>query len=74
VPDLASRTEERCAFAPRCPERFEPCEQHEPPLFAAGAGVARCFLYQPDTRRGTNGRDTGPGTARRREGDSRQDR
>jgi peptide/nickel transport system ATP-binding protein len=74
VPDLASRTDERCAFAPRCPERFEPCEQREPPLFAAGAGVARCFLYEPDAGRGTNGRDTGRGTPRRREGESRRDR
>jgi peptide/nickel transport system ATP-binding protein len=74
VPDLASRTEERCAFAPRCPERFEPCEQRKPPLFAAGTGVARCFLYEPDTRRGTNGRDTGHATSRRREGVSRRDR
>src|SRR5262245_36123288 len=26
VPDLFDRTEVACAFAPRCPERFEPCE------------------------------------------------
>lgn len=46
VPDLASRPEGRCAFVPRCPERFEPCDRREPELYPAGPGVARCFLYE----------------------------
>ena len=47
VPDLSERIRGACAFAPRCPERFDPCEKEEPPLFAvAGSGV-RCFLYDP---------------------------
>jgi oligopeptide/dipeptide ABC transporter ATP-binding protein len=47
VPPLGSRPFDACAFAPRCPERFEPCTIAEPGLYPAGsAGVrARCFLY-----------------------------
>lgn len=47
VPPLGSRPAGACAFAPRCPERFEPCTIAEPDLYPAGsAGVrARCFLY-----------------------------
>ena len=47
VPDLSSRPDGMCAFAPRCPERFEPCDRQEPDLYAAGESVARCFLYDP---------------------------
>ncbi len=46
VPDLASRPRGSCAFAPRCPERFEPCDVREPALYRAGESVARCFLYE----------------------------
>jgi peptide/nickel transport system ATP-binding protein len=46
VPDLASRPHGRCAFAPRCPERFEPCDVREPPLYPTDTGSARCFLYE----------------------------
>ena len=49
VPDLGFRPAGRCAFAPRCPDRFAPCEAREPELFDAGSGVARCFLYDPGT-------------------------
>ena len=49
VPDLAFRLAGRCAFAPRCPDRFAPCEAREPELFHVGSGVARCFLYDPGT-------------------------
>lgn len=45
VPDLSSRVAGSCAFAPRCPERFEPCDRREPDLYPAGQSVARCFLY-----------------------------
>ncbi len=47
VPDLAFRPSGLCSFAPRCPDRFAPCELSEPALYAAGAGAARCFLYAP---------------------------
>jgi oligopeptide/dipeptide ABC transporter ATP-binding protein len=47
VPDLAFRPAGRCAFAPRCPDRFEPCEAREPRLYDAGSALARCFLYEP---------------------------
>ena len=47
VPDLSSRTAGVCAFAPRCPERFEPCDRREPDLYASGGSFARCFLYDP---------------------------
>jgi peptide/nickel transport system ATP-binding protein/oligopeptide transport system ATP-binding protein len=37
-----------CCFHTRCPERFGPaCEQIEPELLAAPAGVARCHLLDP---------------------------
>ncbi|HEY2796648.1 MAG TPA: ABC transporter ATP-binding protein [Thermoanaerobaculia bacterium] len=44
---LASRDAVGCSFAPRCPERFAPCEANAPDLYPTGAGnsVARCFLY-----------------------------
>jgi peptide/nickel transport system ATP-binding protein len=47
VPDLSSRPHGMCAFAPRCPDRFEPCDRREPALYAAGGSLARCFLYDP---------------------------
>ena len=37
-----------CAFAPRCAQRFDPCETAPPGPFAAGPGrLARCYLYDP---------------------------
>ena len=51
VPDLATRPSDCCAFAPRCPDRFEPCDSREPDLYPAGPGVARCFLYESGTPR-----------------------
>jgi peptide/nickel transport system ATP-binding protein len=51
VPDLAFRPSGLCAFAPRCSERFAPCESSEPPLFPIGGGLARCFLHErPESR------------------------
>ncbi len=47
VPDLAFRPSGLCSFAPRCPDRFAPCETSEPALYPAGAGAAACFLYGP---------------------------
>lgn len=47
VPGLADRSRGCCAFAPRCPDRFEPCLTAEPellPLEPAGS-AARCFLF-----------------------------
>jgi oligopeptide/dipeptide ABC transporter ATP-binding protein len=46
VPDLASRRSGSCAFAPRCPERFDPCDRRDPALYRAGPSRARCFLYE----------------------------
>jgi oligopeptide/dipeptide ABC transporter ATP-binding protein len=48
LPDLAARVARGCGFAPRCPERFEPCEKEEPALYPRGGGRARCFLYAPE--------------------------
>jgi peptide/nickel transport system ATP-binding protein len=45
VPRLLERTETACAFAPRCPDRFAPCDRSLPPLFPFADGAARCFLY-----------------------------
>jgi len=36
---------EGCRFAPRCPERFERC-QEEPPLFIRGSTAVKCWLYE----------------------------
>ncbi len=49
VPGLASRPVGSCAFAPRCPDRFEPCDRREPDLYPVGGSVARCFLYERET-------------------------
>ena len=46
VPGLASRPGGRCRFVPRCPARFEPCDEREPELYPTEAGTARCFLYE----------------------------
>ncbi len=46
IADLAGRIRGGCAFAPRCPDRFEPCERREPDLYATGIGRARCFLHE----------------------------
>lgn len=46
VPDLSLREGGACAFAPRCPDRFEPCDKREPELYPAGQALARCFLYE----------------------------
>jgi peptide/nickel transport system ATP-binding protein len=49
VPDLFERPDGGCAFAPRCPDRFEPCDRSQPPLFADGGIGVRCFLYDGRT-------------------------
>lgn len=36
-----------CAFHPRCPDRFEPCDATPPPLYEVGESHgARCYLHQ----------------------------
>jgi peptide/nickel transport system ATP-binding protein len=50
VPDLASRPAGMCSFAPRCRERFDPCDLEEPALYRAGESTARCFLYDARLR------------------------
>jgi peptide/nickel transport system ATP-binding protein len=54
VPDLAFRPAGVCSFAPRCPDRFAPCEASEPALYPTGEALARCFLYEP----GVQGRES----------------
>jgi oligopeptide/dipeptide ABC transporter ATP-binding protein len=38
-----------CRFHPRCPKRFEPCDDIDPPLLAAGGRgqLAACLLHDP---------------------------
>jgi oligopeptide/dipeptide ABC transporter ATP-binding protein len=38
-----------CRFHPRCPKRFEPCDQIDPPLYDTGAPGQRaaCLLHDP---------------------------
>jgi oligopeptide/dipeptide ABC transporter ATP-binding protein len=45
--DLSDRPDKGCAFAPRCPERFEPCDAREPELYARARSRVRCFLHEP---------------------------
>ena len=47
VADLSARPSGACAFAPRCPDRFAPCDAEMPELFEVDTGRARCFLYRP---------------------------
>jgi peptide/nickel transport system ATP-binding protein len=56
VPDLASRVAGSCAFAARCPERFEPCDRREPDLYPIGRSAARCFLYDVSREPGAGSR------------------
>jgi len=45
VPDLAMLPP-GCAFAPRCPDRFSPCDASRPGPVAVSPGrSARCFLH-----------------------------
>jgi len=47
VPDIAALPP-GCAFSPRCPDRFEPCDTAPPPPYDVGAGHrARCYLHRP---------------------------
>jgi len=34
-----------CAFHPRCPQRFEPCDRSRPDLMATDNRLAACWLY-----------------------------
>lgn len=45
VSELSARGSSGCAFAPRCAERFDPCERSRPELYPTESGRARCFLY-----------------------------
>jgi peptide/nickel transport system ATP-binding protein len=52
VPQLG-RFGEGCPFAPRCPDRFDPCEKIPPDVTAASVGHdVRCHLYTPVTSGG----------------------
>ncbi|MEM8627927.1 MAG: methionine ABC transporter ATP-binding protein, partial [Pseudomonadota bacterium] len=33
-----------CAFHPRCPQRFDPCDRNRPALTPDGVHVAACWL------------------------------
>jgi oligopeptide/dipeptide ABC transporter ATP-binding protein len=59
LPD-ATNVPPGCRFHPRCPKRFEPCDEVDPPLFATGGPdqMAACLLYDPaGGRRGPGGAD-----------------
>jgi oligopeptide/dipeptide ABC transporter ATP-binding protein len=50
VPDLAALPS-GCAFAPRCAERFEPCEASRPDAFQVSPDrTAACFLHSGSVR------------------------
>jgi oligopeptide/dipeptide ABC transporter ATP-binding protein len=47
LPD-ATNVPTGCRFHPRCPRRFEPCDEVDPPLLPTSAGqVAACLLHDP---------------------------
>jgi oligopeptide transport system ATP-binding protein len=48
LPD-ATNVPSGCRFHPRCPRRFEPCDEVDPTLIPAGAAdqVAACLLHDP---------------------------
>jgi len=46
VPDLPDRLAGACAFAPRCGDRFAPCDTAEPSLYETAGARVRCFLYE----------------------------
>jgi len=46
LPDLGERTTSGCAFAPRCSDRFAPCDVRDPELYPTESGRARCFLHE----------------------------
>ena len=47
-----------CAFAPRCPNRFEPCDTVPPGVTAIGPDhTARCYLYGPATEQTDGSRE-----------------
>jgi peptide/nickel transport system ATP-binding protein len=46
VPDLA-RLPQGCAFAPRCPLRFEPCDSVPPLVEVAPGHRAACYRHEP---------------------------
>ena len=50
LPDLGERPPSGCAFAPRCPDRFAPCDVREPELYPTESGRARCFLHESGPR------------------------
>lgn len=41
-----------CAFHPRCPKRFEPCDQTRPDLMEGGSSSAACWLLSKEVRNG----------------------
>ncbi len=46
--DLSARRSGGCAFSPRCPDRFAPCDASVPPLYPVGdEGQSSCFLSRP---------------------------
>lgn len=54
IPDLSRRPFGQCVFAPRCGERFDPCERRPPQLYPVDGVGVRCFLYEaapPPARR-----------------------
>jgi oligopeptide/dipeptide ABC transporter ATP-binding protein len=53
VPNL-SKLPPGCAFAPRCPYRFDLCSTAPPPPYEVGPGQrARCYLYDPNVSHAT---------------------
>jgi oligopeptide/dipeptide ABC transporter ATP-binding protein len=46
LPDLSEREAQGCPFAPRCPERFDPCAERHPPEYARPGGSVACFLFE----------------------------
>jgi oligopeptide/dipeptide ABC transporter ATP-binding protein len=57
-----------CAFHPRCPDRFEPCDGAPPPEYVVGpAHAARCYLHDSALANRAEPRSEGAPAGRTRE-------
>jgi oligopeptide/dipeptide ABC transporter ATP-binding protein len=49
-----------CRFAPRCPDAFEPCAEHDPRIRAGDDPPVACWLWRTAPDRTAPGRDVAP--------------
>jgi oligopeptide/dipeptide ABC transporter ATP-binding protein len=52
-----------CNFAPRCPQRFEPCARHDPRIEDPGGAPVACWLWKDPPAPGLASSGSAPGAA-----------